>query len=199
MTNTVEKLQRRYNLFENCSCGKNVHIVYDRTCCGIDHLQASLSQENKGEKEWQYHLNKIDKCLHRFNKDKAKKEKLADKIKSIQQKKVVIQKVDIPEKPERVPYYDSIGRLRMRKNGKTWTRKINNKLRNAVLARDSYKCVKCSSLKNLHVHHVMHRSDGGKDVIENLTTLCDLCHAEEHRGQPIYNLMVKSLFEYTAI
>jgi 5-methylcytosine-specific restriction endonuclease McrA len=183
--------KRRYSLFETCNCGRLVQIVYDRHCCGIDHLQNSFSQANDGEKEWQYHLAKIEKCLHRFNKAKAKKGKLtAANRKNIQQEQMKLQK------PKRIAYYDSIGRLRMKNNIKPWGKKINDKLRHSVLERDGYKCVKCSSTENLHAHHKTHRSDGGEDALENLTTLCELCHAEEHRGEPIYSLMVKKLFVY---
>jgi hypothetical protein len=34
-----------------------------------------------------------------------------------------------------------------------------------------------------HRHHLVYRSAGGKDVSDNLCTLCSRCHADEHTGK----------------
>ena len=63
-------------------------------------------------------------------------------------------------------------------------------VREAVLERDNHTCQKCGQHDDLHVHHIKHRADGGSNEADNLVTLCDRCHAEEHKGEPIYKLMV---------
>jgi hypothetical protein len=54
----------------------------------------------------------------------------------------------------------------------------------AVLDRDDWRCVfpDCSSRKNLHVHHIRFRSNGGGDEPENLTTLCAFHHLRGVHG-----------------
>jgi HNH endonuclease len=42
--------------------------------------------------------------------------------------------------------------------------------------RDEWKCRHCLSRSNLHPHHVIYRSQGGQDVLNNLITLCAQCH-----------------------
>ncbi|GAB7057357.1 hypothetical protein JCM16163A_41060 [Paenibacillus sp. YK5] len=79
---------------------------------------------------------------------------------------------------------------------KTKKKTISSELRQQILERDGKKCSKCSSKQKLHVHHIVHREDGGSNEPDNLITLCDICHAEEHRGEPVYNIMIKSLFIY---
>lgn len=58
-------------------------------------------------------------------------------------------------------------------------------IREAVLARDKYRCTKCGTYgtnKNkLTMHHVIYRSKGGKDTLDNLITLCESCHRELHK------------------
>ncbi|MBX3646981.1 MAG: HNH endonuclease, partial [Rhodocyclaceae bacterium] len=60
-----------------------------------------------------------------------------------------------------------------------------------VLARDGYKCSKCGypdgfkrKCRELHVHHIVHISDGGDNRPSNLVTLCHICHRniDTHHG-----------------
>jgi len=53
-----------------------------------------------------------------------------------------------------------------------------------ILARDGYRCVVpgCSSYRNLEVHHVVFRSEGGSDDPSNLVTLCAWHHREGVHG-----------------
>ena len=56
-------------------------------------------------------------------------------------------------------------------------------IREAVLRRDSYKCVECGTpcrSAEADVHHLLPRSAGGPDEPSNLITLCDGCHAAHH-------------------
>ena len=64
------------------------------------------------------------------------------------------------------------------------------RLSNAVLHRDKYKCRFCKTRNNLHVHHIVYRSQGGDDVDSNLCVLCDHCHDGIHRPNPSNGAML---------
>jgi len=54
-----------------------------------------------------------------------------------------------------------------------------------VKIRDEQRCQVCGDrlpvpYGRLEVHHIVYRSKGGSDELENLVTLCDLCHAVIH-------------------
>lgn len=53
-------------------------------------------------------------------------------------------------------------------------------LRWQVFSRDGWKCVSCGRTSHdniiLHMDHILPRSKGGKDSLENLQTLCDRCN-----------------------
>ena len=54
-------------------------------------------------------------------------------------------------------------------------------LSNAVKRRDSYRCTNCEAVDvEIHVHHIVPLSQGGSNEMDNLVTLCDICHREEH-------------------
>ena len=55
-----------------------------------------------------------------------------------------------------------------------------SKLRDQVLKRDGWKCQNCGSSIDLHVHHLVKRSNLGSDALENLITLCSNCHRQRH-------------------
>lgn len=48
-----------------------------------------------------------------------------------------------------------------------------------ILERDEYRCINCSSHKNLCVDHKIPVSRGGDNSIENLQTLCRSCNANK--------------------
>jgi 5-methylcytosine-specific restriction endonuclease McrA len=52
--------------------------------------------------------------------------------------------------------------------------------REEVLKRDGYRCVRCGSTEELHVHHILERRKGGEHKLGNLITLCRRCHQKEH-------------------
>jgi 5-methylcytosine-specific restriction endonuclease McrA len=70
-------------------------------------------------------------------------------------------------------------------------RKIPDPVRVAVLQRDGFKCVQCGwnrsmlspedPRKMLELHHVKHHIHKGENTAENLITLCNVHHDEEHR------------------
>lgn len=59
---------------------------------------------------------------------------------------------------------------------------IPPKIRRAVFARDRHRCQRpgCTRTRFLEVHHIIPRSRGGANVIENLITLCGACHRLVH-------------------
>lgn len=70
-------------------------------------------------------------------------------------------------------------------------RKIPDSVRVAVLERDKFKCVRCGwnrlmlspddPRKMLELHHVKHHRDCGENTVDNLITLCNVHHDDEHR------------------
>lgn len=56
-------------------------------------------------------------------------------------------------------------------------------LKQYILHRDNYTCRQCRKNANseLHVHHIVFRSNGGTDTKNNLVTLCKLCHDKLHK------------------
>jgi 5-methylcytosine-specific restriction endonuclease McrA len=53
--------------------------------------------------------------------------------------------------------------------------KLNKNKKQQVLQRDK-KCLVCGTLENLTVDHIIPRSKGGTNHIENLQTLCNDCN-----------------------
>lgn len=53
-----------------------------------------------------------------------------------------------------------------------------SKIRKQVLERDKYTCQMCSKKgdSKLHVHHILKKKENGTDCLDNLITLCPVCH-----------------------
>ncbi len=64
--------------------------------------------------------------------------------------------------------------------GRRWQR-----LRKMVLARDCGICRRCGEPagESAHVDHIVPRSQGGQDTMENLETLCHPCHSRKTATQ----------------
>ena len=45
-----------------------------------------------------------------------------------------------------------------------------------VYERDKHICKSCGKYPSSQVHHIIPRSEGGKDDLNNLITLCGRCH-----------------------
>ena len=56
-------------------------------------------------------------------------------------------------------------------------------LKQYVLHRDNYTCQQCkkNADSELHIHHIVFRSNGGTDTKNNLVTLCKPCHDKLHK------------------
>jgi len=61
-----------------------------------------------------------------------------------------------------------------------------NNVKAYVLHRDGYRCqyrkAGTKHAKQLHIHHITFRSQGGSDAPDNLVTLCQRCHEQLHAG-----------------
>ena len=72
-------------------------------------------------------------------------------------------------------------------------RVIPDPVRVSVLERDRHQCRQCgwsyeAKRKGdprllLELHHIEHHQHGGSNVLENLITLCNVCHDSVHRGE----------------
>ncbi len=70
-------------------------------------------------------------------------------------------------------------------------RAIPDAVRVQVLTRDNFSCVECGwnrsmlspddPRKMLELHHIKHHKDGGENTVDNLITLCNVCHDGKHR------------------
>lgn len=62
--------------------------------------------------------------------------------------------------------------------------RLDENLRIATLMRDGYQCTPCGKKNTrLEAHHIVPRSQGGKDTITNLITVCKPCHVKSHQGK----------------
>jgi 5-methylcytosine-specific restriction endonuclease McrA len=52
--------------------------------------------------------------------------------------------------------------------------------RKVVLKRDGYRCVKCGATKGLQVHHIKKWEGESDNFLENLITICSICHHKLH-------------------
>ena len=55
-------------------------------------------------------------------------------------------------------------------------RYIPKSVRQRVLIRDRYRCVKCSSQKNLQFDHIVAIRNGGSNTVGNVQVLCSVCN-----------------------
>jgi hypothetical protein len=74
--------------------------------------------------------------------------------------------------------------LRLAFEAKVFVNKYPQKLLPRKLLRDDFCCQQCG-VKNtrLEAHHIKLTSEGGKDTINNLITLCSKCHSKVHSGK----------------
>jgi 5-methylcytosine-specific restriction endonuclease McrA len=95
-----------------------------------------------------------------------------------------------PVKPSSHPTIEEM-KASVKKKRKAKSKKLPKKIRIAVLERDNHECTQCSATDPLEVHHIVYRSQGGTDELDNLTTLCEPCHTAIHINEPIYKVRMK--------
>lgn len=68
-------------------------------------------------------------------------------------------------------------------------RVVKDAVRREVYMRDGHTCRDCgwnhdlwnpSDPRHLEAHHMKHHADGGENTVENLITLCNICHDKRH-------------------
>jgi 5-methylcytosine-specific restriction endonuclease McrA len=68
-------------------------------------------------------------------------------------------------------------------------RRIDDRVRRTVLVRDNHTCQECgwsherwtpSDPRHLELHHMEHHVTGGSNEADNLKTLCNVCHDQQH-------------------
>ena len=70
-----------------------------------------------------------------------------------------------------------------------------NNWRQKILWRDNYCCQHCNSKEKLQAHHIIFKSKGGTNSLNNGITLCENCHSSLHKEEWKLNKRVK-LFKY---
>ena len=67
-----------------------------------------------------------------------------------------------------------------------------------VRERDIY-CRLCGSTSLLQAHHIIYRSQGGKDTLDNLILLCLYCHEKVHSNKKLYQpILLEKVKKYDA-
>jgi len=64
-----------------------------------------------------------------------------------------------------------------------YQRQLPLSLRMAVITRDGFACQRCAQREQLSVDHIVPRSRGGMDTLDNLQTLCRSCNSK--KGQKV--------------
>ena len=59
--------------------------------------------------------------------------------------------------------------------------------------RDDWKCRCCGNRQGLHPHHIKFASQGGEDVLDNLITVCWICHRLIHEGKLEVRVCINSI------
>lgn len=75
-------------------------------------------------------------------------------------------------------------------------------LRQQVFEADRRRCRLCGVSEGravLHAHHVVYRSEGGPDALENLLTLCLECHDTVHSRKRYYQPLAKRIIALRGI
>jgi len=68
--------------------------------------------------------------------------------------------------------------------------KINPLLRKEIYARDGGKCLQCGSDYNLTIDHVVPISRGGKNIADNMQTMCAPCNVKKGSSDKVFPNLV---------
>lgn len=92
------------------------------------------------------------------------------------------------------------------RQGAVHDRKISDMIRVQVLERDHHSCRKCGwnrmkihpgdPRKFLELHHIRAHADKGANTLENLITLCNVCHDDIHRVDKNNTLERQEVFNW---
>jgi 5-methylcytosine-specific restriction endonuclease McrA len=68
--------------------------------------------------------------------------------------------------------------------------KFSKMVRDAIKEKHNGLCAICSN-RAFHVHHVMPRARGGRNVITNATLLCAACHRKVHEDEQLLKYFIE--------
>lgn len=57
-------------------------------------------------------------------------------------------------------------------------------IREYCLEKAGYQCEDCGDERDLHMHHIIPKSEGGSNHHRNLKILCSVCHGKQHGKTP---------------
>ena len=143
----------------NCHCSVCSKPIYRRPAQIAKGSGFYCSHECKGKSQQKLHKCVVDGCANMICSRKHKKtcsRACANKLKTGMKYKTG------------APVKDKVKDL--------------NAIRDRVIALRGNSCGRCgySRYPVLHIHHVVEKSKGGTDDINNLELICPTCHAEEH-------------------
>lgn len=72
--------------------------------------------------------------------------------------------------------------------------KFSKMIRDEVKIRYNHQCAMCYQRAH-HIHHVMPKSKGGRNVITNALLLCNTCHKEVHAEKKLLNYWIRHFKE----
>lgn len=64
-------------------------------------------------------------------------------------------------------------------------------VRKRILKKNDYKCIQCSSVKNLEIDHIIPLSRGGRHDEDNMQTLCRPCNRKKGAGIDLNKYFLK--------
>lgn len=75
------------------------------------------------------------------------------------------------------------------------SRSVPTSVRAAVHARDHHRCRWCG-VETGELHHIIYRSQGGQNSVDNLITLCIQHHAQAHSNKGRYAPLLLACLEF---
>ena len=69
-------------------------------------------------------------------------------------------------------------------------------IRRQVADRDKGRCRFCGTAVNVQAHHIVYRSQGGKDLVDNLISLCLEHHALVHSDKRTWMPLLLAALEF---
>ena len=85
---------------------------------------------------------------------------------------------------ERITVTDNNEIIIKEQTGFNFCTKFDSSLHKKIFQIDNYECVYCGSKRDLSIDHIIPRSCGGSDDIDNLVTACMTCNRKKNARTP---------------